>query len=160
MRRILWSHDSAGMPGAHVPTSILIHGDEVFILLEGSSGSSGLVLGTPSSAAAIHVYSKSGSFLHVFAHEVSLSPEPQPPPSHRMLPRGIAVCAIRGVDHLLVASHRHVHVLTLPDGGRRQILAVPDALYLNALCVHEGRVFACDSIGHRVHVLELRDDCS
>ena len=73
---------------------------------------------------------------------------------------GLEPRTLRGVDHLLVASHRHVHVLTLPDGGRRQILAVPDALYLNALCVHEGRVFACDSIGHRVHVLELRDDCS
>ena len=50
------------------------------------------------------------------------------------LPGGMAVFSIDGVDHMLVASAKHLHVLSLPDAEPRQIIAVPDATNAGTLC--------------------------
>ena len=107
----------------------------------------------------VHVYTKSGSFLRAFADvdhgrgctRLCLSPEAS---DQELRPRGLAVYPIQGVDHMLVTSEKHVHVLTLPDGLIRQVIEIPRAIGLRQLCVHHGRVYVSDFVGNRIHILE------
>lgn len=126
--------DGSGIVNRTMPSSLCLHGGEVYVC----------------TIAFVHVYSKHGTLLRVFSD----GPRLHPLDGH-VLPRGLAVYAIDGVDHMLVSTEKHVHVLTL-DGRRepRQIVAVPGASILTGLCVHHGRIYVSDEQGNRIHVLE------
>ena len=134
--------DASGIANRSSPNAIVIWANELYI----------------STLSFVHVYSKSGEFLRIFSDSEAggqakfcLSPVET---SKSVRPRGMAVYPINGVDHMLVASAKHVHVLSLPDGLPRQIVEVPGANYLHQLCVHHGRAYVSDTNGNRIHVLE------
>ena len=138
--------------------ALLILGDELFVAIDSAPYRAIPQLTTTSS---VHVFNKSGIFVRVFVdcNELGGAQLKRSPVAREALHvHGLAVYPIHGVDHMLVVSATHVHVLMLPDGLPRQIVPISGAVGLRGLCVHNDRVYVSDTIGNCIHVLE--GDCS
>jgi hypothetical protein len=131
---VIVSDGSAANVTRAIPTGVLVHGGEVFVM----------------TLIGIDVYTRHGVFLRHYLRALKLRPDA--PDS--LSPCSAAVYPVDGVDHLLVASKQHVHVLTLPDAAPRQIIPIPGALCLHTVCVHQGRVYVSDRTGGRIHTLQ------
>ena len=142
--------DGSGIVARASPEKIVLHRGDVYVQC----------------LAWIHVYSRQGLFLRAFPPHALSAPldaqgglksgiklSPEAALDEHWLPRSIALHQVGGVDRMLVTTAHHVHVLSLPDGEPRQILAVPDSGYLGKLCVHGDKVYVCDMNQAKMHVL-------
>ena len=127
--------DGSGILARCHPNGVLVHNGEVYVV----------------TLSFIDVYTTNGEFLRHFLPSGGL--KLRPGGAEHPLPRSAAVYPIGGVDHMLVVSAKHVHVLSLPDAATRQLITVPGADYLHTICVHQGRVHVSDRNGGRIHTL-------